>query len=151
MAGRQQPCLHYGEWTGHHRGLRPGLRLRFSPRRRIVPLRAGGQPVGLTARRKGRAYASERRDYGRYSEVTNHINRKPGNCEAGISENCVLGSKVMGQTGCRLFGLPLASSLWHPRNRMREIFKYDLWGGRRVTGAFTRNLTSIPLALHRGR
>ena len=43
-----------------------GLQLRFSPRRRIVPLRAGGQPVGLTgrrvestARREGRAYASE--------------------------------------------------------------------------------------------
>jgi hypothetical protein len=30
---------------------RPGLRLRFSPRRRIVPLRAGGQPVGPTGRR----------------------------------------------------------------------------------------------------
>ena len=68
--GKQQSCLRYGEWTGHHRGLRPGLRLRFSPRRRIVPLRAGGQPVGLTgrlparratARREGRAYASERR------------------------------------------------------------------------------------------
>ncbi|MFO7972371.1 MAG: hypothetical protein R6U40_11550 [Desulfobacterales bacterium] len=27
-----------------------GLRLRFSPRRRIVSLRAGGQPVGLTGR-----------------------------------------------------------------------------------------------------
>jgi hypothetical protein len=29
----------------------PSLRGRFSPRRRIVPLRAGGQPVGLTGRR----------------------------------------------------------------------------------------------------
>ena len=52
----------------------------------------------------------------------------------GIAEqvacDCVLGSKVMRQTGCRLFGLPLASSLWQPRNRMREIFTYDLWGGR---------------------
>ncbi len=25
--GKQQSCLRYGEWTGHHRGLRPGLRL----------------------------------------------------------------------------------------------------------------------------
>jgi len=43
-------------------------------------------------------------------------------------KNCLLGSKVMRQTGCRLFGLPLASSLWQPRNRMREIFTYGYVG-----------------------
>ena len=25
--GKQQSCLRYGEYLGHHRGLRPGLRL----------------------------------------------------------------------------------------------------------------------------
>ena len=41
------------------------LRLRFSPRRRIVPLRAGGQPVGLTGRLPARrAYSSEKQTGG---------------------------------------------------------------------------------------
>jgi hypothetical protein len=45
------------ETVGEVRGFAPIGRLarrpRFSPRRRIVPLRAGGQPVGLTGRRVG--------------------------------------------------------------------------------------------------
>jgi len=44
------------------------------------------------------------------------------------SQGIAKGSKVMRQTGCRLFGLPLASSLWLPKNRMREIFKYGFVG-----------------------
>ena len=48
-----------------------GLRLRFSPRRRIVTLRAGGQPVGLTGRLPARrAYSSERGQHLRLGEKT---------------------------------------------------------------------------------
>jgi len=51
-----------------------------------------------------------------------------GIAKQAACENCLQGSKVMRQTGCRLFGLPLAHSLWQQRNLMREILTYGTVG-----------------------
>ena len=61
--GKPLDASEFAVHLGYDVCLKPlrGLRLRFSPRRRIVPLRAGGQPVGLTGRR---VEPTARRDMG---------------------------------------------------------------------------------------
>ncbi len=56
--------------------------------------------------------------YGRYTEITNHITKSPGNCS---NAQWVRVAKVMRPLGCRLMGFSRGNA-GEPRNRMREIF-----------------------------
>ena len=50
-------------------------------------------------------------------------------------------SKVMRHTGCRLCGSPLAQAAGDRGTGCVNCARPGLWGGRRVTGAFTRKAT----------
>jgi hypothetical protein len=54
-------------------------------------------------------------------------------------------STVMRQTGCRLFGSPLAQAGGYRGTGCVHCARPGLWGGRRGTGAFTRKPTARSL------
>ena len=51
----------------------------------------------------------------------------------------------MRQSGCRLIGWQLGKKSLNRGTVWGKASRTGLWGGRRVTGAFTRNLTGVPL------
>ena len=55
------------------------------------------------------------------------------------------GSKVMRQSGCRLIGWQLGKKSLNRGTVWGKASRTGLWGGRRVTGAFTRNWIFTPL------
>ena len=94
-------------------------------------------------------------NHGRDSEPTNRVTMSPESARRKslfLGMTC-MGSIVMRQKGCRLSGYASADRSNRVRMYTEEPYEWNssstgLWGGRRVTGAFTRKQTGVPLPLH---
>ena len=152
LRASRRACARKGHHERHEAGVVSGSerhaqrpeRGRGSSPRCILPMKVGNHdPWDPREGRHRRVSRCAGRTDGRDAGLTNRIHATPAHCTTGPCRARV--STVMRHTGCRLCGALRAHARGDRGTGCVHCARTGLWGGRRVTGAFTRKLTAYSL------